>query len=217
MPKFAIRMGCSKGGDSLFHQYFSLYGLNDGINGFEILSDDSTVFAKEVLMPTEGFSHSPLLNYWGLVSAREAVYRRIRPRRRLSDKKVILVVIRDASRRGDARIFNNHFLEVLAKGLHDRYDIRPYKSSDKGLMDCLECQVKEFMSADVVIGSHGAGLSLVLFAKTGATVLERIALSGDSAIYAELPFMLGMKYFPLAADAPAEAYRDAILFADLHE
>ena len=203
-------------GDALFHRYFSLYGLNNSSRGFEILSYDSTVFAKEVLMPTEGFSHSPLLSYWGLISAREAVYRRIQPRRRLSDKKVVLVIIRDASRRGDANTFDEYFLEVLTKGLQDKYDIKPYKSSDKDLMDCLECQVKEFMSADVVIGSHGAGLSLALFAKNGATLLERIVDPGDSAIYAELPFMLGMKYFPLAANAPAEAYRDAILFADLH-
>mmetsp|Transcript_11780 Transcript_11780/g.25715 ORF Transcript_11780/g.25715 Transcript_11780/m.25715 type:complete len:725 (+) Transcript_11780:2-2176(+) len=216
VPQFAIRIGCPKneGGYSLFHQYFSLYGLN-GTRGFEILPHDSTVFAKEVLMPTEGFSHSPLLNYWGLVSAREAVHRRIRPRRHLSEKKVVLVIIRDSSRRGDGDVFNQYFLEVLAKGLQDKYEIRPYKSSDKNLMACLECQVKEFMSADVVIGSHGAGLSLVLFAKTGATVIERIVQLGDSAIYAELPFIMGMKYFPLAANAPAEAYRDAILFADL--
>ena len=71
------------------------------------------------------------------------------------------------------------------------------------------------MSADVIIGSHGAGLSHILFAKKrGAVVLERISNSGNSGIYAELPYMMGLKYFPMEDEAGAEAYRDIILFAE---
>ena len=68
-----------------------------------------------------------------------------------------------------------------------------------------------------------SGLSQILFAKRGGTVLERIVDGGDSGIYAELPFLLGLKYFPMletAIDAArwraasASVYRDMILFAD---
>ena len=81
-------------------------------------------------------------------------------------------------------------------------------------MMCLDCQARYFGTANVVIDSHSAGLSLVLFAKEGGTVLERLVHKSESGIYAELPFLLGMKYFPMDPSAGPRSYRDIILFAD---
>lgn len=81
-------------------------------------------------------------------------------------------------------------------------------------MSCIACQARAFMTADVIIGSHGAGLSHTLFAPRGAVVIERIT-SGDSQIYAELPFILGMKYFPMDENVrSASAFVDVINFAE---
>ena len=126
------------------------------------------------------------------------------------------MIIRDASRRKDSHIFNGKFLKALSDGLPDIYNVVPFRSSDEKMMACLACQVRAFMAADVIIGSHGAGLSHTLFAPEGATVLERIVQDDDSGIYAELAFMLGMKYFPTQLDTGASIYIDLINLADLY-
>jgi capsular polysaccharide biosynthesis protein len=82
------------------------------------------------------------------------------------------------------------------------------------MMKCLTCQARAFMNADVIIGSHGAGLSHTMFAKKGGILLERITGDGDSRIYAELAFLNQIKYFAMQNDAGAQAYVDVILFAN---
>jgi len=220
MPSFAIRLGCGPLAD--FHQgMYELLGLEN------ITLLDETTHAKEVIIPTEGFSHSPLLNYWNLVTLRKHV------RRRLGDtatdngdtaisvsrsteqrQKTVMVIIRDASRRDDTNIYNERFLQQLTNGLGSGYNVTAFRSSDEQMMGCMACQVRAFMEADIIVGSHGAGLSHALFAKPGAIIMERIVGGGDSGIYAELAYLNQMKYFAMSNDAQAQAYYEIILFAD---
>ena len=210
MPAFAIRIGCEQRLAKFHRQSYELVGLPPNVT---ILGKEP-VFAREVIVPKEGFSHSPLLNYWNLVAVRRRVLEQLGPvPRSSSGRKTVLVIVRDASRRGDGAVYHARFLRELGRHL-PRHEVRAFRASDAALMACLACQARAFAAADVVVGSHGAGLSLVLFAREGATVLERIVNDGDSGIYAELPFLLGMKYFPMHSEADALAYRDAILFAE---
>ena len=205
MPNVAIYVGC----DLTFHQqFYELVGL-----GNITLIGDTPVFAREIIAPTQGFGHSPLLNYWNLVAMRKKVIANIGPIEK-TENRTVLVIIRDASRRPDLRVYSETFLKELSEGLPDFYEVKPFRSSEKEMMSCVACQVRAFMSADVIIGSHGAGLSQTLFAPTDALVLERIFKS-DSQIYAELAFLLGMKYFPMDhTERSAKAYVDMINFAD---
>lgn len=170
-------------------------------------------------MPTEGFSHSPLFNYWNLVAARYYVRKNfvdIIAKGQNTLQKSVILIMRDAGRRKDTNVYTEQFLQLLDEGL-PQYNVTAHRASDKDLMRCLRCQVEAFVNADVIIGSHGAGLSHILFAKRGAVILERIVSKRDSGIYAEIPYILGMKYFPMEATAGADAYRDIILFADTYK
>ena len=212
IPDFAIRIGCEmKDFHSGFYDLVGLISPKVEIIGLE------TVHAKEVIVPTEGFAHSPLLNYWNLVSVRRHVTRRLGATDAgvgaIQRKKTVLVIVRDASRRGDGKIFDESFFQQLSIGLGSDYNVTAFRSSDSELMKCLECQVRASMTADVIIGSHGAGLSHVMFTKRGGTVLERLEGAHDSGIYPELAFLMGIKYFPMDGNAGALAYRDLILFA----
>ena len=209
MPEFAIRVGCESSQMGFHPQFFGLVGLEN----ITLIDSESPVFANEVIAPTEGFSHSPLLNYWNLVAMRQKVFSHLGPIEK-SENKTVLVIIRDASRRPDANVFTNKFLNELSEGLPDIYHVVPFRSSDKKMMACIACQARAFMLADVIIGSHGAGLSQTLFAPEGAVILERVD-SGDSGIYSELAFMLGMKYFPMDVNAyDSGSYIDMITLAD---
>ena len=221
MPPFAIRIGCSSIRD--FHLgFYDLMGLS---NSKGTILGDETVFAKEVIVPTEGYSHSPLLNYWSILATRRHVERHllgydatgatnlITDSSGGGNKKTVMVIVRDASRRGDSNIYDENFLEQLSIGLGSEYNVTAFKSSDDAMMKCLQCQVKAFMKADVVIGSHGAGLSHAMFAKKGGVVLERIVSETDSGIYAELAFINEMKYFAMESKATPVAYLDIIQFA----
>ena len=205
MPNIAIRVGCNV----TFHkQFFELAGLEN-----ITVIGGTPVFAKEVIAPTQGFSHSPLFNYWSLTAMREKVIANLSPIEK-PENKTVLVIIRDASKRPDTFVFSKKFLTELSQGLPDTYTVKSFRSSDQELMSCIACQARAFMTADVIIGSHGAGLSHTLFAPRGAVVIER-NFKADSQIYAELAFLLGMKYFPMDENVrSASAYIDMINFAD---
>ena len=91
MPKFAIRIGCESSQIGFHPQFFDLVGLEN----ITLIDSESPVFAKEVIAPTEGFSHSPLLNYWNLVAMRQNVFSHLGPIEKPTNKTV-LVIIRDA-------------------------------------------------------------------------------------------------------------------------
>ena len=130
-------------------------------------------------------------------------------------QKIVMVIIRDASRRGERNIYNEKFLQQLSNGLGSGYNVTAFRSRrDEQMMGCMACQVRAFMEADVIVGSHGAGLSHAMFAKPGTIIMERIIGGGDSGIYAELAYLNQMKYFAMSNNAQAQAYYGIILFAD---
>mmetsp|Transcript_1896 Transcript_1896/g.3428 ORF Transcript_1896/g.3428 Transcript_1896/m.3428 type:complete len:148 (-) Transcript_1896:756-1199(-) len=129
-------------------------------------------------------------------------------------RRKILIVVRNKGRRGDTSFFYDSFFQRLYRGLNGTHDIDLFASSNNTLMSCLECQVRAFQSADVIIGSHGAGLSHLVFAKKGAILIERLETSFDSGIYSELSYMVGLKYFPIGKYAHVDAYVDIIQFAE---
>ncbi len=170
------------------------------------------------VVPTSGYAHSPYLNYWNILYLRQRVEQRIGAAGSLSNgRRKILIVVRDKGRRGDTSFFYDSFFTRLCRGLNGTHDVDLFASSNKTLMSCLECQVRAFQSADVIIGSHGAGLSHVVFAKKGAILMERLHTSFDSGIYSELAYMIGLKYFPIGKFANVDAYIDIIKFAEDEE
>lgn len=167
------------------------------------------------VVPTPGYSHSPYLNYWNILYLRQRVEQRIGAAGPVSTgTRKILIIVRDKGRRGDTSFFYDSFFQRLYRGLNGTHDIDLFASSNNTLMSCLECQVRVFQSADVIIGSHGAGLSHLVFAKKGATLIERLETNSDSGIYSELAYMVGLKYFPIGKFAHVDAYVDIIRFAE---
>jgi hypothetical protein len=189
--------------------FYELLGFN---NASRILDGD--VFAREVYVPNVGYSHAPYYNMWNLVSIRNHVEKRHGAPSPLSqNRRNILVMLRDKGRRLDTKQFSASFFEQMELLLPNDTIIK-YAASNATLMTCLTCQMKVFQEADVIIGSHGAGLSHLMWAKEGATVLEVLPSPGDSSIYAELPFMFGQKYFPMSDQAQAKDFVHLIQFAN---
>jgi hypothetical protein len=164
------------------------------------------VFADEVVVPRVGYSHNPHLNLWGLSALRSDIEARHAPPRVAEGvgagtgrSKVLLLLRRRAGpmrRRSDDSVFGDNFVVELERVL-PRHRVRVFDTDgDLVLAACLPCQVRLFQRADVVLGSHGAGLSHLLWARRGAVVLERTR-PVDSLIYLELATVLGLKYFPV--------------------
>lgn len=153
-------------------------------------------FAEEVFIPRVGYSHNPHLNLWNLYSLRRAVEKLhgVEPPN-ADGTKTILIIRRDKGRRLDHRYFDDAFGQALEEGLPG-YKVEWFTSSNHTLMHCLLCQVKRYQKADIILGAHGAGLSHLMWAKRGATVIENLGGGGDSLIYAEMAFIFGLKYFP---------------------
>ena len=59
-----------------------------------------------------------------------------------------------------------------------------------------------FQRADVVVGSHGAGLGHMMWMPRGATVVEMIPNAAVSMVYKELALVFGLKYLPVRNFAP---------------
>lgn len=75
MPYFAIRVGCEAGLKELHPKFYDLVGLEN----VTLIGGEPPVFAREVIVPTEGIAHSPLLNYWNVVAMRQKVLARLGP------------------------------------------------------------------------------------------------------------------------------------------
>jgi len=73
MPTFAICFGCDSKGTyntRFYEQFYELVGpTSPKIN----IIGQNIIFAREVIIPKKGFSHSSLLNYWNLVPLRRYV------------------------------------------------------------------------------------------------------------------------------------------------
>ena len=212
IPSFAIRWGVQ-----LKPWHWSIIEML-GLRSHPKVTNLGTenVFAKEVICPSNWFGMSPWLNYWNIVSARSYVEKRLgTPNNEThSSLKTAVVIVRDASRRNDANIFSHSFLEHLSEALTDTHNVTTFRSSDEALMSCFECQVRLFQNADVIIGSHGAGLAHLMFAKKEATVVERVDHGRHSDIFSKLSFMNGLKHFPVKKNATWEEYRVVIEYSE---
>lgn len=176
------------------------------------------VFADEVVVPQVGYSHNPGLNLWPLLAVREEVERRNgvagKPVDHASSPRPLelVVIVRDDGRRRDDKFFSAEYLSKLEAAL-PRHRVVPFKASNRTMMDCLACQIQVFQHADVVIGSHGAGLVHLMWMPSGATVIEMVPSAGVSMVYRELAFVFGLKYLPVQAFSSATAVADTVRFA----
>ena len=212
MPSFAIRWGVPL--KPWHRSIIEMLGLRSHPKVTNLGSE--TVFAKQVICPSNWFGMSPWLNYWNIMSARSYVENRLgAPNMETHSRmKTLVVIVRDASRRNDANVFSSLFLEQLSEALKATHNVTTFRSSDEVLMSCFECQVRVFQTADVIIGSHGAGLAHLMFAKNEATVVERVDPGRHSDIFSKLSFMTGLKHFPINKDATWEEYRDIIEYSE---
>jgi len=159
-------------------------------------------YAKEVLIPRVGFSHNPMLNFWNLHAMRATIIGadrprsppspRSRPRRR---RRTILLLRRDSGRRIDSNLFTDDFVGKL-RAAHPQYAVELFAASNATLMGCLPCQIAQVRRASVIVATHGAGLSHLMWAPAGALVIELIN-KHNSMIYGEMAFMFGQKYLPI--------------------
>jgi hypothetical protein len=60
-------------------------------------------------------------------------------------------------------------------------------------MGCIECVVRLFNNASVVIGQHGAGLTNALFTRQGTVIVEQVSRGGNPC-YMDLAYTLGLQY-----------------------
>lgn len=211
--KIVLHIGCDIKWQANFYELL-------GVPKSRIIGGE-TVFAKEVFVPTSGFSHSPVLAFWNILAIRTHVEGRLLTVNRNSSSRynsfkssMILVFVRDVGRRLDDHHFSKNYLEELKDGLSTSgYTIVKFAASNHSLMSCIQCQIELVSKASVVIGSHGAGLTHLMWSQPGTIVLEVIRSNGDSSIYAEYAFMLGLKYFPMSKTATANDFIDVINFA----
>ena len=183
-----------------------------GIHASRILTGD--IFAKEVYIPTVGYAHGVYLNFWNLVAMREQVEKRIGipdPIAQSAHGRNILIFVRDEGRRVDKDRFSDKFFDEM-KHHYPHDNIVQFTASNTTLMTCLKCQIQAVQNADVIIGSHGAGLSHLMWAKHDATVLEVLTGRGDSSVFAEMAFMFGLKYFPMSKQADSSDFAAVIEF-----
>jgi hypothetical protein len=84
-------------------------------------------------------------------------------------------------------------VEGITKELPD-FDVQELADTDKSLSSCQECMVKKINSASVIVAEHGAGLSNILFAKAGTTIIEMYSF-GLPPCYLDLAYTLGLNYY----------------------
>ena len=171
------------------------------------------VAAAEVFIPQRGQSHNPYMNFWHIIATRQHIEKRMGTTARLAaagETKMILLIHRGPKKGdpggGNGRSDGDWLLGTFQadlEGLLPGYKTVLMSSSNQTLMECLSCQVKLFMRADVVIGSHGAGLTLMMYAPRGATLIS--PTTKGSMVYQEICFMLGQKFLASNPKAkPAE-------------
>jgi hypothetical protein len=165
------------------------------------------IFADEVVVPTVGISHQPHLNLWGLTALRAEVEARHGPAQlarppvsgggAVARDRELLLLRRSSGRRDDSHIFSDSFVRSLERAL-PRHTITVFDTgTNRSLAACILCQVRLFQRADAIVGSHGAGLSHLMWARRGAVVVEGVR-PADSFIYVEMATIFGLKYLPLA-------------------
>jgi Glycosyltransferase 61 len=177
-PDVKIQFGFSKKPSVpvfvLPHLYFKWLGLSDRlING--------TYYADEVIMPREGGCQDPGYNAWEFLTMREKLFRLagVNPDDH-SRKRSIIVITRSGSRftnnRSDyARRWGPDALQRLLKSLNEtffnhRVDI--FSDRDIDLMRCIDCHIRLFADADILISFHGAGMMNSVYMRPGGVIIE---------------------------------------------
>eukprot|EP00037_Helgoeca_nana_P026649 m.301502 g.301502 ORF g.301502 m.301502 type:complete len:613 (-) comp27276_c1_seq6:320-2158(-) len=176
-----------------------------------------TVFAEEVIIPQVGYSHNPILNLWPTLALRDDLEHRhgvsAKPAHITQSSRplVVVAIVRDSGRRQDRSYYTDAWAEGLEARL-PRHRVILFKSSNATMLQCLPCQIEQFQHADVVVGSHGAGLVHLLWVPPRATVVE--ILDGGSMIFREVALMLGHKYVILPHRSPVDDVANIIRVAD---
>lgn len=81
-----------------------------------------------------------------------------------------------------ARQWNDAFTDKLLSALRETYptfDILLYNDRNETLMTCFSCQVSLVARADVLIGMHGAALSMMLYMPPNSAVIEIAPYGND--------------------------------------
>eukprot|EP00605_Chrysophyceae_sp_TOSAG23-4_P001612 GSChrysophyteH1.ASY1.ANO1.1772.1 assembled CDS len=60
------------------------------------------------------------------------------------------------------------------------FDVQLYSDRNTTLMHCLECQIRSFAQASVLIGMHGAGLANMIYMPPNSAVMEIAPYSNDA-------------------------------------
>ena len=60
--------------------------------------------------------------------------------------------------------------------------------------ECIECTVKIFNEASVIIGQHGAGLTNMLYARVDTMLMEYDSMGGNLC-FMDLAYTLGLRYY----------------------
>src|SRR5207302_1437567 len=141
-------------------------------------------FGAHVVMPEGGYRHWPLGNLWRLMDIRKEVLASTTSTMctpRVDSPLTILIVKRSRTKLSG---FTSSWYETLGRALLQDESvlrsvmidapllrIRMFDDRDARTMGSFAEQVRAFNEADVIIGAHGAGLSLIMFAKPCAHVI----------------------------------------------
>eukprot|EP00596_Hydrurales_sp_CCMP1899_P002572 CAMPEP_0119038342 /NCGR_PEP_ID=MMETSP1177-20130426/7213_1 /TAXON_ID=2985 /ORGANISM="Ochromonas sp, Strain CCMP1899" /LENGTH=268 /DNA_ID=CAMNT_0007000813 /DNA_START=858 /DNA_END=1664 /DNA_ORIENTATION=+ len=158
------------------HQVFQWLGIADRlING--------TVYAKQAYMPREGGCQDVGYNAWEFVTTRDVFLNRAKvDQDDYTSQRSIIIVTRSwassySANRGDhvMRGWPHKALRKMIKTLKSscpNHKIEIFSDLDTKLMQCRDCQIKLFHSADITIAIHGAGLTNTMFMRPGGVVIE---------------------------------------------
>lgn len=169
--------------------------------GFEnilFLDTKKIYYFNELLVPDHG---NEVGNY------NDSLIRELRRfmTRNVTEKNADQLIFISRGKSSRRRISNEQQIDEVLKD----FNIKKVFCEDLSFLD----QIKLFASAEFIIGNHGAGLSNMLFMKSGASVLE-IRRYGDTLnnCYFSLASALNLKYYYQLAlpDAKAVDHHDDI-------
>lgn len=175
-------------------------GLKLGIKGMRLYLDalgidadrlvvHKHVYANEIYLPMEGGCQDPVYNTWQILTMRRLFLESFHVDTSAATKRPVMLLVKRSSsststrNSGDlVRQWSDGFtaeLQTVLRAEFPSYDVVLYNDQDKQLMNCLECQVKLFASADVCIGMHGAGLSNIIYMRPNTAVVEFCPYGND--------------------------------------
>jgi hypothetical protein len=167
-----------------------------------------TVFGREVASIDMGghaqyaFWGSNMLLHYRMQMLERA--RRLRPDafQAVEDLSYVLVAVRSGSPENAARPGHDEdFLLPLIEDIEKRgHRVLQFRDDNRTLMECIPCQIALFHHASYVVGSNGAALAQILYAKPNAT----LGMFGDiNAVFIELAMIAGARFVGLRRDGKA--------------